>query len=338
VLEGHAFVLLVVNAQHMKAIPGKQTDVKDAEWIADLLRHDLLKPSFVPTRAERELRELVRYRKSLVRARAAGSNRVQKVLEGANIKLASVASHVLGRSGRAMVEALVSGVSDPTQLAGLAHGKLKAKRDELVRALRGVVGAHQRLVLASQLRHIQCLDAEIEELSQEIAGRLRPHEEALARLQSIPGVGRRTAEVILAEVGTDLSRFPTAGHLASWAGLCPGQNESAGKRRSGRTRKGSPALREALTEAGHAAARTRGCYLAAQYRRIAARRGANRAAVAVAHTILVIAYQLLAHGTVYQDLGGNYFDERDKTATIHRAVARIRRLGYEVTVTPTAAA
>ena len=337
VLEGHAFVLLVVNAQHMKAIPGKKTDVKDAEWIADLLRHGLLKPSFVPARAERELRELVRYRKSLVRERAAESNRIQKVLKGANIKLASVASHVLGRSGRAMVEGLVCGVSDPTQLADLARGKLKTKRDELVRALRGVVGPHQRLILATQLRHIQCLDAEIEQLSQEIAARLRPHEEELARLQSIPGVGRRTGEVILAEVGTDLSRFPTAGHLASWAGLCPGQNESAGKRRSGRTRKGSPALRDALTEAGHAAARTRGCYLAAQYRRIAARRGANRAAVAVAHTILIIAYQLLTHGTIYQDLGANYFDERDKTATVNRAVARIRRLGYEVTVTPNAA-
>jgi transposase len=310
VLEGHAFVLLVVNAQHMKAIPGKKTDIKDAEWIADLLRHGLLKPSFVPSRAERELRELVRYRKSLVRERAAESNRVQKVLEGANIKLASVAAHVLGRSGRAMVEALVTGVSDPTQLADLARGKLKLKRDELVRALRGIVGPHQRLILASQLRHIHCLDAEIEQLSQEIAMRQRQHDEVLERLQSIPGVGRRTAEVIVAEVGTDLSRFPTASHLASWAGLCPGQNESAGKRRSGRTRKGSPALRDALTEAGRAAARTRNCYLAAQYRRIAARRGANRAAVAVAHTILIIAFHLMTKGGAYQDLGGNYFDER----------------------------
>lgn len=337
VLEAHPFTLVVVNAQHMKAIPGKKTDVKDAEWIADLLRHGLLKASFVPSRAQRELRELVRYRKTLVRERASESNRVQKVLEGANIKLASVASHVLGRSGRAMVEALISGVSDPTQLADLARGKLKTKHDELVRALRGVVGPHQRLILASQLRHIHCLDAEIEQLSQEIAVRQREHEDALAQLQSIPGVGRRTAEVIVAEVGTDLSRFPTAGHLASWAGLCPGQNESAGKRRSGRTRKGSPALRDALTEAGRAAARTRRSYLAAQYRRIAARRGANRAAVAVAHSIIVIAYHLLTKGGAYQDLGANYFDERDKTSTVNRAVARIRRLGFEVTVTPAAA-
>jgi transposase len=338
VLEGRRFVVLVVNAQHMKAIPGKKTDVKDAEWIADLLRHGLLKASFVPTRAERELRELVRYRKTLIRERAAESNRIQKVLEGANIKLASVATHVLGRSGRAMVEALVAGVSDPAQLADLAQGKLRLKRTELERALHGVVGTHQRLILAAQLRHIHCLDAEIDELSRDIAARLHQHEEALTRLESIPGVGRRTAEVILTEVGADLSRFPTAGHLASWAGVCPGQNESAGKQRSGRTRKGNAALREALTEAARAAGRTRRCYLAAQYRRIAARRGANRAAVAVAHTILVIAYHLLTKADVYQDLGANYFDEHDKEATVNRAVARIRRLGYEVSLTPNAAA
>jgi len=337
VLEGHAFELLVVNAQHMKAIPGKKTDVKDAEWIADLLRHGLLKPSFVPSRAQRELRELVRYRKALVRERAAESNRVQKVLEGANVKLASVATRVLGLSGRAMVEALSSGVTDPTELADLARGRLRAKHADLQRALRGMVGPHQQMLLAALLRHLHYLDGEIESLSQEIASREQPDEAALAQLQTIPGVGRRTAEVILAEVGADLSRFPSAGHLASWAGLCPGQNESAGKRRSGRTRKGSAALREALTEAARAAARTRQCYLAAQYRRIAARRGANRAAVAVAHSILVIAYHLLTKGSVYEDLGSNYFDDRDKVATVNRAVARIKRLGYEVTVTPHAA-
>ncbi len=337
VLEGHAFELLVVNAQHMKAIPGKKTDVKDAEWIADLLRHGLLKPSFVPSRAQRELRELVRYRKSLVRERAAESNRIQKVLEGANVKLGSVATRVLGLSGQAMVEALISGVTDPTELAGLARGRLKAKHADLQRALRGVVGPHQRMLLAAQLRHVHYLDGEIDRVSQEIVSRQQPDEAAIAQLQTIPGVGRRTAEVILAEVGADLSRFPSAGHLASWAGLCPGQNESAGKRRSGRTRKGSAALREALTEAARAAARTRRCYLAAQYRRIAARRGANRAAVAVAHSILVIAYHLLTKGSVYEDLGSNYFDDRDKIATVNRSVARIKRLGYEVTVTPNAA-
>jgi transposase len=288
----------------------------------------------VPSREERELRELVRYRKALVRERAAEVNRVQKVLEGANIKLASVASDVLGQSGRAMVDALSAGATDPAALAALARGKLQAKLPELERALRGVVGPHQRLVLATQLRHITYLDDEIARLSQEVAARERPFADALARLQTIPGVGQRTAEVLLAEVGPDMSRFPTAGHLASWAGVCPGQHESAGKRKSGRTRKGCVSLRESLTEAARAAGRTRGTYLAAQYRRLAARRGAKRAAVAVAHTILVIAYHLLRDGTRYQELGANYFDERDRAGTMRRAVARLARLGYEVTLVP----
>jgi transposase len=334
VLETCELELVVVNAQHMKAVPGRKTDVKDAEWIADLLRHGLLRPSFVPSREERELRELVRYRKALVRERAAEVNRVQKVLEGANIKLASVASDVLGQSGRAMVDALSAGATDPAALAALARGKLQAKLPELERALRGVVGPHQRLVLATQLRHITYLDDEIARLSQEVAARERPFADALARLQTIPGVGQRTAEVLLAEVGPDMSRFPTAGHLASWAGVCPGQHESAGKRKSGRTRKGCVSLRESLTEAARAAGRTRGTYLAAQYRRLAARRGAKRAAVAVAHTILVIAYHLLRDGTRYQELGANYFDERDRAGTMRRAVARLARLGYEVTLVP----
>lgn len=337
VLETFEFELLVVNAQHMKAVPGRKTDVKDAEWIADLLRHGLLRASYVPGREERELRELVRYRKSLIRERAAEVNRVQKVLEGANIKLASVASDVMGKSGRAMVEALSAGSTDPKALAALARGKLQDKQGELERALRGVVGAHQRMVLATQLRHIAYLDEEIERLSGEVAERERPFADALERLQTIPGVGQRTAEVILAEIGPDMSRFPTAGHLASWAGVCPGQNESAGKRKSGRTRKGCVSLRESLTESARAAGRTRRTYLAAQYHRIAARRGAKRAAVAVAHTILVIVHHLLSDGTTYQDLGANYFDERDKTATVNRAVARISRLGYDVTLVPKAA-
>jgi len=337
VLELFEFELLVVNAQHMKAVPGRKTDVKDAEWIADLLRHGLLRASYVPSREERELRELVRYRKSLIRERAAEVNRVQKVLEGANIKLASVASDVMGKSGRAMVEALSAGAKDPKALAALALGKLQDKQEELERALRGVVGAHQRMVLATQLRHIAYLDEEIERLSAEVVERQRPFADALARLQTIPGVGQRTAEVILAEIGPDMSRFPTAGHLASWAGLCPGQNESAGKRKSGRTRKGCVSLRESMTESARAAGRTRRTYLSAQYHRIAARRGAKRAAVAVAHSILVIAYHLLRDGGTYQDLGPNYFDERDKIGTVNRAVARIGRLGYDVQLTPKAA-
>ena len=336
VLEERALQLMVVNARHMKAVPGRKTDVKDAEWIAELLQHGLVRPSYIPGRAERELRELVRYRKALIRERSAEANRVQKVLEGANIKLGSVASEVLGKSGRAIVHALADGVSDPQSLAALALGKLQEKRTELERALVGAVGPHQRLVLRTQMDHITYLDQEIVRLSEEIAERQRPFTEALGRLQTIPEVGRRTAEVILAEIGTDMTRFPTAGHLASWAGVCPGQNESAGKQRSGRTRHGDPWLREALVEAAHAAARARRTYLAAQYRRIAARRGSRRAAVAVAHTILTITYHLLSRQSDYEDLGANYFDDRDRTATIHRAVARIQRLGYEVTLTPAA--
>jgi len=336
VLETYDLELLVVNAQHMKAVPGRKTDVKDAEWIADLLRHGLVRASYVPSRDERELRELVRYRKSLIRERASEVNRVQKVLEGANIKLASVASNVMGKSGRAMLEALSLGATDPSALASLALGKLQEKQPELERALRGVVGPHQRALLATQLRHISFLDDEIERLSQQIADRQHPFEEARVRLETIPGVGRRTAEVILAEIGPSVSRFPTPGHLASWAGLCPGQNQSAGKNKSGRTRQGCVSLRDALTEAARDAARTRRTYLAAQYRRIAARRGAKRAAVAVAHSILVIVYRMLSRGSVYIDLGPNYFDERDKTATVNRAMARIARLGYNVTVVPAA--
>lgn len=336
-LETYGFDLIVVNAQHIKQVPGRKTDVQDAEWIADLLRHGLVRGSYIPSRPERELRELVRYRKTLIRERSNEVNRVQKVLEGANIKLASVATDVMGKSGRAMLEAMVAGTTDPKVLAALAKGRLQDKQAQLEQALQGLVGPHQRMLLQSLLRHIDFLDREIEAMSEEIAERMRPFEEALGRLQTIPGVGHRTAEVIAAEIGVDMSRFPTAGHLASWAGMCPGNNESAGKRKSGRTRKGSPWLREALTEAARAAARTRQTYLSAQYHRLAARRGAKRAAVAVGHTILIIAYHILKQGTTYTDLGANYYDERDKAATVRRAMRRLESLGYKVTVEPIAA-
>lgn len=299
-LESHELELLVVNAQHIKAVPGRKTDVKDAEWIADLLRHGLLRGSYIPNREQRELRELVRYRKSLIRERSAEVNRLQKTLEGANIKLSSVATNVMGKSGRAMLEALISGTSDPQVLAAMAKGRLQSKQPQLEQALKGLVGQHQQLLLSAQLRHIDFLDQQIQVLSLEIEERMRPFEEALARLETIAGVGRRTAEVVMAEIGSDMDRFPTAGHLASWAGMCPGNNESAGKRKSGKTRKGSPWLREALTEAARAAGRTKNTYLASQYHRIAARRGANRAALAVGHTILVIIYHMLKHGTIYK--------------------------------------
>jgi transposase len=326
----------VVNAQHIKAVPGRKTDVRDAEWIADLLRHGLLRASFIPDRSQRELRELTRYRTTLIHDRANEVNRLQKVLEGANIKLASVATDILGKSGRDMLEALVGGASDSALLAQLARGRLREKLPQLEQALAGQFGAHHRFLLAQQLAHIDFLDASLERVSTEIAERVRPFAAEVARVQSIPGVGRRTAEVLVAEIGVDLTRFPTARHLASWAGLCPGNDESAGKRRSGRTRKGSPWLRTALVEAGQAAARTKDTYLAAQYRRLVARRGAKRAAVAVAHSLLVIVYALLTQEVTYHELGGQYFDEQDRQVVQRRLVHRLEALGYAVSLQPTA--
>jgi transposase len=329
-LEGLDLTLLVVNSQHMKAVPGRKTDVKDAEWIADLLRHGLLRGSYVPDRAERELRELVRYRRTLVQDRAQVANRIQKLLEGANIKLASVANDVLGVSGRAMLEAIAAGVDDPVALAGLAKGRLREKTAALQQALTGLVGSHQRFLLQSELRTLSFYDGEIAVLSDEIAARLSPHEDALERLDTIPGIGRRGAEELLAEIGPNMDRFPTAAQLASWAKMCPGNNESAGKRLSGRTGTGNPWLRRMLVEAAHGAAHARRTYLGAQYRRLAARRGGKRASVAVGHSILTIAYYLLKRGTQYEDLGANYFDERDREGVVRRSVHRIQQLGYTV--------
>jgi len=330
------FVLLLVNARHVKAVPGRKTDVRDCEWLADLLRHGLLTGSFVPHRPQRELRELTRYRTSLVRERTAAANRLQKTLEGANIKLASVASDILGKSGREILAALVAGETDGVELAQLAQGRLREKLPQLGRALVGRVGAHQRFLVAEQLAHIDFLEAAIARVSAEIGERLQPDEDAIVRLDTIPGIGRAVAEALVAEIGTDLTRFPSPKHLASWAGLCPGNHESAGKRRGGATRKGSPWLRACLVQAAHAAARTKGTYLAAQYRRLAARRGRAKAAVAVAHSILIIAYHVLTEGTVYGDLGGNSFDERDRQAVEHRLVHRLQGLGYTVSLTPAA--
>jgi transposase len=327
-----AVELLVVNAQHIKAVPGRKSDVRDAEWIADLLQHGLVRGSYIPDRPQRELRELTRYRTALVREQTREFNRLQKVLEGANIKLASVASTVTGRSVRAMLEALVAGTTDPAALADLAQGKLRKKRPELERALTGRLGAHQRFMLAEQLAHLEYVEEAIAHLNEEIKVRLRPFEGELQRLDTIPGIARPTAEVALAELGTDMTRFPTDRHCASWSGLCPGQDESAGKRRSGKTRHGSQALRAALVQAAHAAARTKGTYLSAQYHRLAARRGKKRAAVAVAHTIITIIYHLLRTGGTYRELGGNFFDERDREQIARRQVARLQRLGFRVTL------
>jgi transposase len=326
------FALLLVNAQHIKAVPGRKTDVRDCEWIADLLRHGLLRASFVPDQPQRELRELTRYRASLVQERSREISRLQKTLEGANIKLSAVATDILGKSGREILTHLVAGSTDAAALADLARGKLRAKLPELERALVGRFGAHQRFLVAQQLSHIDALDEIIARLSAEIAERVRPFEDEVTRLDAITGVGRATAEVLVAELGTDMSRFPTDRHVASWAALCPGNHQSAGKRQSGKTRKGNRALRTALVEAAHAAGRSRNTYLSAQYRRLTARRGKKKAAVAVAHSILVISYHLLKQGADFSDLGGDYFDRRDKDATERRLIRRLEDLGNKVSI------
>jgi transposase len=331
-LEGLELTLLVVNARHMKAVPGRKTDVRDAEWIADLLRHGLLTGSYIPDRPQRELRELVRYRRTLIQGRSQVINRIQKLLEGANIKLSSVVSDVVGVSGRAMLKALASGTEDSAALCELARGRLLKKRPALEQALCGLMGDHQRALLRSQLRNLEFLEGEIQQMDDEVEARMRPFEEDVELLDTIPGVGRRGAQEVVAEIGTDMTRFPSAAHLASWARMCPGTHESAGKRKSGSTGGGNPWLRSTLVEAAWAAAPTRGTYLSAQYRRLAAKRGAKRAAVALGHTILITSYYLLKRRTTHQDLGANYFDEHDRQAVVRRSVRRIEQLGYRVTV------
>jgi transposase len=329
-LEG-SFTLLLVNAQHVKAVPGRKTDVKDCEWIADLLRHGLLRASFVPDRAQRELRELTRYRAAKVRERAREVVRLQQTLEGANIKLGAVATDILGKSGRQILAALVDGATDAAALAELARGRLRAKLPQLERALAGRFGAHQRFLVAEQLAQIDALEAAIARLSAEIAERLRPFEAILERLETIPGVGRRVAEVVVAEVGVEMARFATAAHLASWAGLCPGNDESAGKRRSGKTRKGNTWLRSALLEAAQAAGRTKDTALAARYQRLAARRGAKKAAVAVAHAILVIIHHLLTRAVPYDDSAVRASDPRAAQRREQRLIRELQDRGWTVT-------
>ncbi len=331
-LEGQGLELLVVNARHIKAVPGRKTDVKDAEWIADLLRHGLLRGSFIPDRSQRELRELVRYRRALIDQRGDVVRRIHKLLEGANVKLSDVATHILGVSGRAMLQALVAGSRNPAELAGLARGRLKQKRSHLELALEGSFGAHQRSLLKHQLGLVEFLEQEITQLSVEIEDRMRPHEAAIGMIDGITGLGRRSAEAILAEIGQDMSRFPTDKHISSWAKVCPGNNESAGKRRSGAAGHGNPWLSSALVEAAWAAIRKRDSYFAAQYQRIAARRGKKRAIVAVAHSLLIVIYHMLQDGTIYQDLGANHFDHLNREAVARRSVRRLEKLGYKVTI------
>jgi transposase len=329
-LESSDFEVMVVNAQHIKAVPGRKTDVRDAEWIAELLRHGLLRPSFIPPRPQRELRELLRYRRSLVQERTREANRIQKVLEGANLKLGVVASDVLGRSGRDMLKAISEGTEDPQVLAALARGSLRRKTEPLRQALQGLVGAHQRFLLQEQLSHIEDLEARIDRVNAEIEARLAPFESEMERLQTIPGVGRRVAQDLIAEMGPDMSRFPTHRHLASWAKICPGNRRSAGKSRAEHLGQGNPWLRSTLLEAARAAVRSKNTFLAAQYHRLTPRLGAKRAAIAVAHSLLVIAYHVLKEAKPYQELGADFYDQRVRSLAVRRLTKRLESLGFEV--------
>jgi transposase len=332
-LEGRINILLV-NAYHIKTVPGRKTDAKDCEWIAELLQHGLLKGSFVPPAPIRELRGLNRNRAILTQQRATVSNRIEKVLEDANIKLASVASHVLGQSGRAMLQAIVDGIEDPERLADMARAKLRNKMPDLRLALQGRVGEHHRFELAQLLGQLHSLDAQIAKFGQQIDERSQPFGDLIERLTGIPGVDKITASAVIAEIGVDMKQFPTAQHLASWAGICPGNNESAGKNYSGKTRKGNRWLRRVLCQAAWAASHTHNTYLAALFRRVAARRGKNRALVAVAHSILVAVYQMLARNEEYQELGGNYFDGLNPAGLRRYLVKRLERLGHHVILEP----
>ncbi|WP_102347280.1 IS110 family transposase [Bacillus sp. Marseille-P3661] len=331
-LEAEDIEFLVVNAQHMKAVPGRKTDVKDAEWIAKLLRHGLLKASYIPDRNQRELRELVRYRRSIIEERARQHNRIQKVLEGANIKLGSVVSDVMGVSGRDMLNAITEGEEDPEKLANFARRTMKKKKDELMLALKGYINSHQRLMLKTILKHIDLLTQQIEMPDHEVACRVSSHQEDVERLDSIPGIATRMAEQILSEIGTDVkNQFPSAAHMCSWAGLVPGHNESAGKRKSSKTKKGNKYLRSALTEAAHSVRGSKN-YLGALYRRTASRKGKKRAGIVVAHAMLRIAYYLLTRKEIYVDLGEDYFDKQRQQSIVRHSLRRLESLGYSVTL------
>jgi len=329
VLEG-AFQIVVGNAHHIRNVPGRKTDVKDSEWIADLLRHGLIAKSFVPPKPIRELRDLLRYRRKLVESRSAERNRLLKLLETANIKLASVATNVFGVSGMLMLNAILKDDSSPAQMAELAKGRMRDKIPDLKLALEGSVQEHHRFLLRLQLRRLKRTDEDLAELEQRIDERLGPYREQQALLVQIPGIDRILAAVMIAELGTDMTVFHSAKHLAAWAGVCPGNNESAGKRKSDRVRNGNAHLKTALVEAANAASRKKGSYLKDKFFRIKARRGPKRAAIAIAHKILIAAYHMLSTGSAYKDLGEPYLDRVAKDRVTNQLVHRLERLGYDV--------
>jgi transposase len=326
------FELLLVNARHVKNLPGRKTDVKDAEWLCQLLEAGLLRASFVPPKPIRALRQLTRYRKAQIKERQREANRLHKALEDTGIKLDCVATDILGKSGRDMLDALCQGTTDPDVLADLARGRLRAKLPALREALVGRFEPLHALLVSSILAHLDFLDEQIERLSDAIEEQLRPFAPAVELLRTVDGIETRTAQNILAEIGVDMSVFPTAGHLASWAGQCPGNDQSAGKRRSGRTRKGSKWLNTALNDAAMSAIRTNDSYLQAQYQRLRPRIGHGRALGAVKHSILCACWHMLKNGELYRDLGGDYFRKRDPERQTKRLVAQLQRLGHKVTL------
>jgi transposase len=331
ILEGH-FELVLGNAGHMRNVPGRKSDVNDATWIADLLAHELIRASFVPPEPIAELRDLTRTRKQVTREIVQHVQRIQRILEDANVKLASVISDILGMSGRRILKAIVKGKTDPDDLADLAGSRLKCSREALVEALQGRVTDHHRFLIGQHLQMIESLEKAVRELTARIEGALEPFRAAYERLTTIPGVSETTAQIMIAEIGVRMEQFPSAGHLVSWAGLCPGQDESAGKQHSTRIRKGAPWLKTILVQAGWAAARKKNAYLRSQFMRLRARRGPKKAVVAVAASILTAAYYILRDGVSYRDLGADYFVRRDKERIADRLARRIRDLGYEVQI------
>jgi transposase len=336
ILDDGEFTLVLANAAHVKNVPGRKTDVNDATWLAELMAHGLIRGSFVPEAGIEELRALLRTRKQFTRERSSHVQRLQKTLEDANIKLDSALSDVLGLSGRRMIKALIAGVSDPDELAGLAHRRVKAPPETLREALRGRVTRQHRFLLQLHLQHVDAIDATVAEIDREVDIHVEPFHAAALLLTTIPGVSELSARVIIAEIGNDMSRFPTQGHLICWAGLCPKNDESAGKRRSTRMRKGAPWLKTTLIQCAWAAARKNGSYLQAQFHRLRARRGAKKAIAAVAASILTAAYHMLKDGTLYHDLGPDHFDRRAKARQARNLLTRLHNLGYAVQITPLA--
>jgi transposase len=337
ILSDGEFELVLANAAHVKNVPGRKTDVNDATWLADLLAHGLIRASFVPPEPTQHMRDLLRTRKQFVRERSSHVQRIQKTLEDANIKLDSVITDIVGLSGRRMIEALIAGQTDPQALAALAHGRIHAGKEELQAALRGRVKAHHRFMLGLHLDHLDAVDAAIARIDKEVDGTVEPFRVAIQMLTTIPGVSSLAAEVLVSEIGIDMSRFPSEGHLISWAGLCPKNDQSAGKRRSNRMKKGAPWLKTTLIQCAWAATRKKRSYLQAQYLRIRSRRGPKKAIGAVAASILTSAYHMLKNGTLYQDLGANHFHSRDKGKQVLRLVNRLQTLGYAVHIASIAA-